>query len=565
MLMKFFSTHKFTTVLTIILTLATLLRFSFLSVFPPSMLQDEVGIGYSAISIAQTGMDEWGEKFPLIFKSFGDFKAPGFIYATALLYKIIGWHEVLPRITSAIAGVFIVLLSALWIRKSFKSDELGLIAGFLVAVSPWNIHLSRMALESNLGLAFFIAGLFFIDSNLKSKYKIIFSALFFSLSTYTFHSFRYIVVLYLLALIAGTFFTHFSKLQQKIPYLKNIIFILTLSTILSLPGFLAKGATGRLNQTLIITSSDHIKLYEHYENNCHGTFIEINPKLTLLCKLKYNKFTRQALIGTESFVKHFSPDFLFFSGDTEVLRNPTQKGQFFVYLLPFWMIGSLLLLKNFKKHYPILLGYILALVPSAVSGNPHATRLSVLIPFVLITFILGYQFLTEYFKNFRYFSQTFVIVTLLFLASFSISYTVDTFATHEITSTYLSYAKKVALLEGEYIQKGYTVYADHDLYPEPHLYYAYFNHIDPRITQESFAKVYEEKAGFSRPKQFGDTLFFEKKDISSVDCELNKTNPTVFFTNDSVSNLTPVKIIKDNTHLYSFVYIYEGSQKCIEE
>ncbi len=564
MVMKFFNNHRFAILLTLILGLATLLRFSFLSVFPPAMLQDEVGVGYAAISIAETGKDEWGTSFPLIFKSFGDYKAPGFIYATALLYKIIGWQEILPRITSAIAGVFIVLLGTLWIRKLFKSDELGLVAGLLLATNPWTIHLSRMALESNLGLAFFMAGLLFMSYASKSYFKLGASAVFFSLSTYTFHSFRYAVILFLFATIFGTLLIHYKELKKKSTFLKSTLLILLFSTILSLPGFFAKGATGRLNQTLIITSSDHIKLYEHYENNCHGTFIEINPKLTILCKLKYNKFTRQILIGTESLVKHFSPDFLFLSGDKEVLRNPTQGGQFFLFLLPFWMIGSLLLLKDFKKYYVLILGYFLALVPSAVSGNPHATRLSILIPFVLITFILGYQFFKEYFKKYKYFTHIFTVTLFIFLGFFIVKYSVDTFATHEITATYLSYAKKVAVLEGEYVKKGYTVYADHDLYPEPHMYYAYFNKIDPRTTQESFAKVYEESAGFSRPKQFGENVFFDTGDISALDCEENKVHPTVFITNDAISNLEPTTTIKDNTRLYSFVYVYEGTQKCSE-
>lgn len=562
-IMKFFKTHTFIVLFGLILVLAALLRFPFLSVFPPSMLQDEVGIGYSAISIAETGKDEWSEQYPLIFKSFGDFKSPGFIYATAALYKIIGWNEVLPRITSAISGMFVVLIGSVWIRKLFNSDELGLVAGLLLATNPWTIHLSRLALESNLGLAFFMAGLLFMQYATKSYPKLFFSALFFSSSTYAFHSFRYAVILFLLAVIGGTVILYYKKIQTKLNYLKSIFLILIISTLFSLPGFFAKGATGRLDQTLILTSDNYIKLYEHYENNCHGTFIEINPKLTILCKLKYNKFTRQALIGIDSFVQHFSPGFLFFNGDTEVLRNPTQSGQLYVFLLPFWMIGALLLFADIKKYYPIIFGYVIALLPSAVSGTPHSTRLSILIPFVLITLILGYQFFKNYFKQSRFFSPLFIGVLFLFLGLFVLRYTVDTFATHEITSTYLSYAKKVAKLEGEYVAKGYTIYADHDLYPEPHMYYAYFNHIDPKITQESFAQVYQESDGFSRPKQFGETVFFEKGDFDALDCKLNATRPTVFFTNDALENITPIQTIKDNTHLYSFVYVYEGTQKCL--
>lgn len=67
MFKKYLKKYKFFVLLLPILILTIVLRFLFLDIFPPSMLQDEVGIGYAAISIAETGKDEWGESFPLFF------------------------------------------------------------------------------------------------------------------------------------------------------------------------------------------------------------------------------------------------------------------------------------------------------------------------------------------------------------------------------------------------------------------------------------------------------------------------------------------------------------------
>jgi len=556
--------YNFYILLTIIICLAAILRFSYLSVFPPSMIQDEVGIGYSAISIAETGMDEWGNKYPLVFKSFGDYKAPVFIYATALLYKIIGWQEVLPRITSAIAGIFIVLLGGLWIKKIFKSSEMGLIGALILAVSPWTINLSRMALESNLGLAFFMAGLLFMSYSTKLFRNVIFSAIFFSLSTYTFHSFRYAVIIFLVSIIFSTVVINFRELKSKVPAIKSLIFILLLSTLFSLPGFLSKGSTNRLDQTLLFTSYNQIKLYEHYENNCHGTFIEFNPKLTVICRLQYNKYSRFILIGADSLIKHFSPGFYFFSGDAEAGRNPTGTGELFVFLLPVWMIGSLILLKKFKEYHIIIVGYFISMIPSASSGDPHATRLSILIPFMLVVLVLGYKYLKNYFKKYKIFVPFFIISLLIASILFSIKYAVSTFAEHEITSTYLSYAKKVTRIAHEYIQKGYVVYSDNDLFPEQHIYYAYWNQIDPLVTQKSFAQVSNEVDGFSRPKQFGENLYFSEENIKTFNCSDTHGKPIVIITNDNRVNDIPSRIVKDNTNLYNFAYFYESDQKCSE-
>lgn len=563
-MMKILKKHQFIILTFLILCLAIILRFPYLNIFPPSMMQDEVGIAYSAISIAETGKDEWGNSFPLIFKSFGDYKAPLHIYTTALLYKLIGWHEVLPRYTSAIQGVFIVLFGLLWIRKLFKSNDLGLMAGLILAITPWTIHLSRMGYEPNYGLCLFVGGLMFLSYANESKYKLVLSGIFFGLSTYTYHSYRYAVLLFFLSLIFSFTFLNLKKIKAHLPEFKNILLIFFISLIVSLPGFFAKNTTGRLNQTLLITSEKSIKLYEHYENNCHGTFIELNPKLTILCKLKYNKFTRPVLIGTDSFIKFLSPDFLFFSGDSDESRNPTQSGEFYVIFFPLWMIGALLLIKNYKKNYLLIVGYVVALLPAAMSGPTHAIRLTMLVPFALAVVILGYQSLKANFKNSKMFSGLFIVLLFFMLGYFIIQYMTDTFATHEITSTYLSYAKKVAILEGDYVKRGYIVYADHTLYPEPHIYYAYFNQIDPRITQESFAQVYVEEAGFSRPEQFGEKVFFKSGDINQVNCYLEKTQPTVYITKDEIPNLKPIKSIKDNTNLYAFAHVYEGKQKCLE-
>lgn len=565
-LMIFIKKYWFQLTLSLIIALAALLRFPFLELYPPAMIQDEVGIGYAAISISKTGMDEWGDSFPLVFKSFGDYKAPAFIYSTALLYKIIGFHPVLPRITSAISGLLFVFSITMLTRSLTKSKKLALLAGLLAATNPWTIHLSRMALESNLGLAFFTTGLWLFMKYLNSskKLSLVLSAGFLSLSTYSFHSYRYSVVLLLIGYLFVFAVFNLSKIRKVFPTIKKIILLLIISTLFSLPGFLTKGATNRLDQTLLFTSDKVVKLYEHYENNCHSTAIELNAKATLLCRIQYNKLSRMALIGTDSLVKHLDPSVYFFSGDSEPVRNPTQTGLFYVFLFPLWMFGVIEVFKKFSKYQFIFVGYLVALLPSLVSGEPHATRLSIFIPFLILTIILGYKRFEKLVTKRGAFIFV-LILTIIFTPLHMVKYASDTFAGHEINATFLSYARKTAVLQHEYIQQGYTVYADHDLYPEPHVYYAYYNQIDPRLTQSSLAAVYSESAGFTRPKQFGEKLFFEEGNSNAYDCTTKDTNPTVYMTNDKKEFINPTKIIKDNTNLYEFIYIYTSEDLCKEK
>ncbi|GAI80456.1 unnamed protein product, partial [marine sediment metagenome] len=69
------------------------LRLFKLGDFPLSLNRDEAAIGYNAYSILKTGRDEWGEKLPLSFKSFGDYKMPLYIYFTVPFIKIFGLNE----------------------------------------------------------------------------------------------------------------------------------------------------------------------------------------------------------------------------------------------------------------------------------------------------------------------------------------------------------------------------------------------------------------------------------------------------------------------------------------
>ena len=73
----------------VILILAAFIRFYKLESFPVSIYWDEAAIGYNAYSIAMTGRDEYGMKLPLLFKSFSDYKLPGYIYLDSVFIKIL--------------------------------------------------------------------------------------------------------------------------------------------------------------------------------------------------------------------------------------------------------------------------------------------------------------------------------------------------------------------------------------------------------------------------------------------------------------------------------------------
>src|SRR5258706_11914127 len=76
------------------------------NVFPPALNWDEVSHGYNAYSLLKTGRDEWGVAMPTIFRAFGDYKLPVYVYLTIPV-------NANPRLPSMIFGSLSILIGAL--------------------------------------------------------------------------------------------------------------------------------------------------------------------------------------------------------------------------------------------------------------------------------------------------------------------------------------------------------------------------------------------------------------------------------------------------------------------
>ena len=71
-------------------------------------------------TLLQTGVDEYGNKFPIIFKSFADDKHPVHIYLTAVVVKLFGLTDFNIRATSAGIGVLSVFAIFFWLESCLK-------------------------------------------------------------------------------------------------------------------------------------------------------------------------------------------------------------------------------------------------------------------------------------------------------------------------------------------------------------------------------------------------------------------------------------------------------------
>lgn len=144
-----------------ILFVAGWFRFWELGSNPVGLSWDEAFLGYVGKMVITTGRDDYGRFLPVVFESFGDFKAPLAVYLTGMSTTIFGLSVWAVRLPFALAGLAAVGLAGAVVGTRTKSWGWGLLAAWILATLPWHIHFSRIGFESGMALtsfAFFLFG-----------------------------------------------------------------------------------------------------------------------------------------------------------------------------------------------------------------------------------------------------------------------------------------------------------------------------------------------------------------------------------------------------------------------
>ncbi len=123
---------------------------------------DESSIAYNAYTIARSGSDEYGVRWPLYFRAFGEFKNPTFIYLLAGLFKIFGPSVGLARLLSGMLGLGTCLLLGRLTERMTGKFRIALMVALTALVTPWLFEISRLVFEVALfplALALFLLAL----------------------------------------------------------------------------------------------------------------------------------------------------------------------------------------------------------------------------------------------------------------------------------------------------------------------------------------------------------------------------------------------------------------------
>lgn len=463
----------------LVLIVAIILRFLLLDQNPPALNWDEVSHGYNAYSILKTGKDEWGNTLPSIFRAYGDYKLPVYIYLTSISVYFFGLSEFAVRLVSALSGIVTVLFTYLLCLRITNDKNTSVWSSFLVAIEPWTLFISRGAFEANLALTFIVSGVFFFFQALRNSRYFIVSFTLLGLSVWTYNSARVFVPLLLFFL----FFLYQKEIRNVLISKKITVFIslipLALFFIPMVYQLLNEVGQARYSKVSII---DQGAIYLIEQQRVQSTF---PPLITELIYNRYTYFSYEFLknIGT-----HYTPGFLFLEGGTQYQFSIPGRGILYITTAPFLLIGLLLLIKRHDKSSLLLLLWIFAgSIPSSITREaPHVLRSITMLPVPMIITAIGFTSFVGWFKKSKSdkrvlvpktsFSIIFAIVLLLSLENY-ITYYFNEYRKNYSWSWQYGYKEAV-----DFAKKNESKY-DHIIitkkYGEPHEFFLFYNAWDP--------------------------------------------------------------------------------------
>ncbi len=368
--------------LSAIIHLGFITRFYLLGKAPAGLYLDEAAQGYNAYSILKTGKDEFGKSFPIVFRSFADFKTPVYIYLVVPLIPIFDLTPFTVRFPSFFFSVLTIPLLYFLIKKlSPISTAVAIISALLLAISPWHILFGRTNFECNVALFLLLLAVLFFYLALKKPALLVLSAFFFAFTIPAYHSQRVIVPLLLLLLLVRHHRLLFSRDYQRytvIAFVVGLLISLPTLSIINTPGFLARAATLNIFTQV---SSGNLSWYQ-------------GPLDWLINAPWYLSIKEFFAL----YVSYFSPRNLFLLGDYGPRSSFPDLATLFTWQFPFYLYGlyRLVIEKKLGELKFLMLSLLLiSPLPAAVTRDPFTTirALPMVIP---LSFIVSLGLLRTY-------------------------------------------------------------------------------------------------------------------------------------------------------------------------
>ncbi len=521
----------------LIILIACFLRIYNLSSVPPSASLDEATIGWNAYSILQTGHDEYGYKLPVLLRAYDDYRPALYVYLVVPFIKLFGLNVFSVRMPSVLLSTFTIILSFFLAKNLFKDSKIGksigFIAAFLLAISPWNIYVSRLGHEVNAGLFFVVLGIFLFTLSIKDKKRkwlLPLSLISFAISFYTYQSEKIFVPLIITCLII-------IYLKDLIKIKKIFLLSIILGFIISIPILIASLSPQALIRFKATSAFD-------YNNQIFQKsaikIVEDKNKGDVVGQIMHNRRVVAIQFFLSQYISHLNPRWIFLNSGTESFKAPG-VGLMYIWESPFILVGILSLIKNkfSNKTKAIIFSWlgVAFIAPSIATDAPHAMRSFNLLPIPQILTGLGILELARLIK-FKAFYLLLGAVVLFESFYFFNQYFYD-FPKKESKPFQYALSKAAPfILENK---NGYKkiVFSNSDNLYQSYMFYLFYSKHDPKLYQMQGGTT---SGGFAEKHSF-DNLFFEPINFK----EDNRSKGTLYVgnPNEFPKSVSKIKIFRN--------------------
>lgn len=529
-----------------ILVLVGLSAFFYkLSSVPLGYYVDEALHSYSAYSILLTGKDEYGKFLPLVFRFYGSFNAPLYIYLTTIPLKLFGLGIFSGRFIAALSGFLSIFVFYLFLKRL----NISTISSIFYAIIPWLVFESRIGDEVSLAFLLFSLGSLLLFVSLKNIKILPLACVILSISTYAAYAERFLIP-FLLIVFLIVFNKWILNKENRRYFFYSLIFLVVTQIpnlwLLTTPAFFPK--SDLIGQSII--SSQAAKLMPYF------------PGITA----SFFAFIREFL---SQYINYLSPGSLF------LFTNSDLPGLTVFYswmIIPFFL-GMYFLGRNKKENYSkfIFILLILSPIPAALTKDPFLTRRAM--PMVLPIFLIvafGINRILAAFSKIRFSSLICsVIIFLVFVGSVIFlwrSYFV--FFTHEKARQWQYGYEDLALYISSHPNDYFII--DQGRHPLPHVELAFFLKFPPSEFQKTVDPAIKEN--YYKATSFNPDFKFGNIETRNINWDWDVYHNQILVGDDlAVSHqqvqehfLTEVFEIKDPMEQIVFVgYKTNPKQKCM--
>lgn len=355
----------------VIVLIAAALRLYQLDSVPPAINQDEAVHAYDAWCLLQTGKDHHGEAWPLFFRAFRDYHPGVFVYLLIPLQAFFGMNVWTTRAPAALIGVLGVGLLYLLIRRLYN-DRAAALAALFLAVSPWHVHVTRLAFEAGTCPTLIVLALLLLLLAVRRQGAALWlaSGLIFGLTAWTYHAMRVFVPLLLL----GIAFVYRGRIRRLLvdPATRRFPILWGVGLFIGLLPFLWAWIR---NPEAVWTRAASVSVFH-----------------------KAAGLTDGVAAFARNYLQNLSPDFFFIEGDHSLVQSISGYGQLHYYCAILIPLGLYRAIRRWRQEpFTRLLvwWFLISPIPAALANwtGGHALRSIGGLPAYQILAALGADFI----------------------------------------------------------------------------------------------------------------------------------------------------------------------------